>query len=639
MALISCSELKKTFGINTVLENISFTINEQERVGIVGPNGAGKSTLFKLLTGEYTPDSGQIFKAKDMSIGYLPQNHKFDSEKTIWDELMEAYAPIFNIERQLRDMERQMADLAEEEPLEHSKLADDYNRLIHEFEEGGGYSYESNIRGVLNGLGFSQHEYNQPISQLSGGQKTRVALGKLLLKGPDLLLLDEPTNYLDLEAMEWLEQYLIAYTGTVMVISHDRYFLDNVCTTIIEIEAGKSYVYSGNYTNYLRRRAERLDNHQRAYDNQQREIKRQKEIIERFRSFNREKSVRAAESREKMLERMELIDSPHTDREVYISFDIERQSGYKVLEVEGLSKCFDHRLIFDNVSFTLNRGDRVAIIGPNGVGKSTLIKIIMGMVEPSSGRIELGTNLSIGYYDQEQMSLIEQNTVIEEVWRHFPDLTQTQIRNALASFLFTGDDVFKTIGTLSGGERGKVLLTKLALARDNFLILDEPTNHLDLDCKEQLEKALKDYPGTMLVISHDRYFLNKTVDRILVLKNDGIVEYLGNYDYYVEKKEKLLKQMEDDDTPNKKTKTQIQEEKKKMRHIKKQKAKQRDKIQALEQSIQELESILNNLELEMANPKLYEDSNKIQDIQLKYAQNKELLDRLYDDWIALIDGV
>lgn len=637
MAILSCSKLNKTFGVDTILEEISFNIEEKSRVGIVGPNGAGKSTLFKIFVGEYLPNGGYIYRQSNIKVGYLPQNYEFNSLQTIWDELLNVFTPLFNIEARLREIEQEMGNFHSTDDPDYISLADEYTKLLEKFDEGGGYSYESHIKGVLTGLGFTEAQYDQPISQLSGGQKTRIALAKLLLKNPELLLLDEPTNYLDLSAMEWLEQYLLSYPGTLMIISHDRYFLDSICDTIIEIENGKSHVYNGNYTNYLRRRAERLANQQKAYDNQQKEIRRQKAIIERYRAFNREKSVRAAESRQKMLDKIEPLDRPHRDEEVLISFDISKQSGYKVLEVDNLSKAFDDQIIFKDVSFSLNRGERVAIIGPNGVGKSTLLKIIMGLVEPSSGNIEFGTNLSIGYYDQEQSSLLDKNTVMDEVWRHFPDLTQTQIRNALASFLFTGDDVFKTIDTLSGGERGKVLLTKLALAHNNFLILDEPTNHLDLDCKEQLEMALNDYPGTILVVSHDRYFLNKIVDRILILHSDGIEEYMGNYDYYMEKKKKLLRQMEKEASSPTKTKTEIQEEKKNRRKAQRQSAQEKRQIQALENSIQGLEDTLRQLELELADPKLYEDSDKIKDIQLKYAYNRERLDKLYEDWILLID--
>ncbi|NMA96140.1 MAG: ATP-binding cassette domain-containing protein, partial [Clostridiales bacterium] len=623
MALLTCNNLKKSFGKDIILENISFHINESSKTGIVGPNGAGKTTLFRLLIGEYLPDSGEIHKSHGLTMGYLPQNHNFDSSSDIWNELLDVYAPAFKIKSRLRDIEKDMGRFTSMDNPDYIMLANEYAILLERFEKEGGYDFESRIKGILNGLGFTEHQYKQPIAQLSGGQKTRVLLAKLLLQRPSLLLLDEPTNCLDLNAIEWLEQYLASYEKTVMLISHDRYFLDNVCNSIIEIEDGRNYIYNGNYSNYQRRRAERIIDQQKKFDKQQAEISRQKAIIERYRSFNREKSLRAAKSREKMLGRIELVDRPYDHDIANIDFSIERESGYKVLEIKDLSKTFGDNVLFKDVSFSLHKGDRVAIIGPNGVGKSTLLKIIMGIHKPSSGSIKFGAGVSIGYYDQDQSSLGDENTVLEEIWESFPNLTQTQIRNALASLLFTGDDVFKTINLLSGGERGKVLLTKLALSKDNFLILDEPTNHLDLDSKEQLEYALKNYPGTMLIVSHDRYFLDKTANRILVLEDGGITEYLGNYKYYVDKKQDQLKQAKlDAEKPVAKSKTQIQRERQMKRERQKKNAKVNEKIQALEKSIHELESLLKELETNMADPSFYTNSSNIKDAKIQYAQSQ-----------------
>ena len=640
MALLTCNNLKKSFGKDIILENISFHINESSKTGIVGPNGAGKTTLFRLLIGEYLPDSGEIHKSHGLTMGYLPQNHNFDSSSDIWNELLDVYAPAFKIKSRLRDIEKDMGRFTSMDNPDYIMLANEYAILLERFEKEGGYDFESRIKGILNGLGFTEHQYKQPIAQLSGGQKTRVLLAKLLLQRPSLLLLDEPTNCLDLNAIEWLEQYLASYEKTVMLISHDRYFLDNVCNSIIEIEDGRNYIYNGNYSNYQRRRAERIIDQQKKFDKQQAEISRQKAIIERYRSFNREKSLRAAKSREKMLGRIELVDRPYDHDIANIDFSIERESGYKVLEIKDLSKTFGDNVLFKDVSFSLHKGDRVAIIGPNGVGKSTLLKIIMGIHKPSSGSIKFGAGVSIGYYDQDQSSLGDENTVLEEIWESFPNLTQTQIRNALASLLFTGDDVFKTINLLSGGERGKVLLTKLALSKDNFLILDEPTNHLDLDSKEQLEYALKNYPGTMLIVSHDRYFLDKIANRILVLEDGGITEYLGNYKYYVDKKQDQLKQAKlDAEKPVAKSKTQIQRERQMKRERQKKNAKVNEKIQALEKSIHELESLLKELETNMADPSFYTNSSNIKDAKIQYAQSQSLLEQLYEDWFTLLDEV
>ncbi|MGI6704846.1 MAG: ABC-F family ATP-binding cassette domain-containing protein [Clostridia bacterium] len=630
MIVLSLQHIEKSYGVQKVLEDISFIVREKQHLGLVGSNGAGKSTLFKIIAGELPADKGQVFYGKDTTLGYLPQEKAIDSQLTIWEELLRVFQPVLDMEMRLRDMEKEMGYLHEQDPQAYEKLLKEYSHLSDLFEKMGGYSYRSSILGVLTGLGFSREQIDQPIYQLSGGQKTRIALAKLLLQKPDPLLLDEPTNHLDLEAIQWLEGYLSSYDGAIIVISHDRYFLDHVCDSIADLENMKITVYAGNYTAFQAKKRARMEDLTKQYELQQEEIKRQKAIIERYRSFNREKSIRAAESREKALNRMELVERPFQEQQISFSFDIRQKSGKDVLQVTDLSKSFDGQPLFRNVSFSLRAGDRVALLGPNGVGKTTLFRILLQRIPWNEGDIKYGSNVQIGYYDQEQADLSPEKTVLEEVWDAHSRLTQTEVRNALAAFLFQGDDVFRPISTLSGGEKGRVSLVKLMLARDNFLLLDEPTNHLDIQSKEKLEEALQDYPGTILAISHDRYFINKIANRVFILTKDGIQEYLGNYDDYLEKLKQRQTSEETDETV--KTKTAIKEERRKEREERQQRKQIRERIQALEASIAQTEAAIAELEEEMCKPEVFSNPDTSQKIQAEYRQKQNDLEELYREW-------
>lgn len=533
--ILSCSSISRSFGDNHILKRVSFHIEEHEKAAIVGINGAGKSTLLKIIIGQLAPDEGTVTWAKGAAVGYLAQHQDLDGTETIYDTLLEVKRPILEMEERLRRLELEM-NTASGEELE-SRLSE-YSRLNHTFELENGYACRSEITGVLKGLGFSEEEFSKPIHALSGGQKTRVSLGKLLLTKPDILLLDEPTNHLDMESIAWLETYLKGYPGSVIIVAHDRYFLDRVVTKVIELDNGTATVFSGNYSAYSDKKAMLRDAQIRAYLNQQQEIRHQEAVIAKLKSFNREKSIRRAESREKMLDKIERLEKP---AEVNDSMDIRLEpdvvSGNDVLTVTGLSKAFDARPLFTDGNFEIKRGERIAIIGNNGTGKTTLLKIINGLIPADSGKIRLGSKVHIGYYDQEHQVLHMDKTLFQEIQDTYPHMNNTQIRNTLASFLFTGDDVFKLIRDLSGGERGRVSLAKLMLSDANFLLLDEPTNHLDITSKEILESALNRYTGTVLYVSHDRYFINRTATRILDLTGQAFVNYIGNYDYYLEKKD------------------------------------------------------------------------------------------------------
>ena len=535
--ILSCQSICKSFGEKVILQDASFHIEEREKAALIGNNGAGKTTLLRIIMQEISADSGNVVIAKDKKIGYLAQYQDIHGHHTIYEELMTTKQYILDMEEKIRSLEQEMKYVAGEK-LE--SLMNSYTRLTHQFELENGYAYKSEIVGVLKGLGFEEEDYNKQIENLSGGQKTRVALGKLLISKPDILLLDEPTNHLDMESIAWLETYLLNYPGAVFIVSHDRYFLDKVVTKIVEIEAAQMRMYDGNYSAYALKKAQLRDAQYKAYLNQQREIKHQEAVITKLRSFNREKSIKRAESRVKMLDKIQRIEKPiEIDNQMRISLEPRFISGNDVLTVEGLSKSFPGQTLFTDISFEIKRGERVALIGNNGTGKTTILKILNGIVDADAGRFTLGSKVQIGYYDQEHHVLHMEKTIFQEISDTYPTLTETEIRNMLAAFLFTGDDVFKQISSLSGGERGRVSLAKLMLSEANFLILDEPTNHLDIASKEILEEALNSYTGTVLYVSHDRYFINQTATRIMDLTNQAIVNYIGDYDYYLEKKDEM----------------------------------------------------------------------------------------------------
>lgn len=566
MVVLSCKNISKAYGVDLILDNLTFNINENDKVGLIGANGAGKSTLFKILTSSLEQDSGDIFIDKSKSLGYLAQHLSLDSNNTIYEEVLDVFHDLIKMEEKLNKLEKLMNEPYDKNNKEyHDKVIKDYTTYTDLYINRGGYTYKGEIHRVLRGLSFEEEDFNKQINILSGGQKTRVALCKLLLQSPDILLLDEPTNHLDLTAINWLEEYLKAYKGTVLIISHDRYFLDEITNQTFELISGHMNCYNGNYSKFIELRKKEYEVKLKAYNLQQSEIKRQEKIIEKYRSFNREKSIKAAESRQKSLDKIERIDAPDKlPKPVKISFETQIKSGNDILHIENLSKSYGDMTLFENVEMDIKRGEKIALIGDNGRGKTTLFKIIMDEIQSNSGTKYIGKNVFIGYYDQEQSDLNECNTVLDEIWDEFPEMTTTEVRNALAAFLFTGDDVFKEISKLSGGEKCKVNLLKLMLSKSNLLLLDEPTNHLDIMSREALEDALLNYDGTVLVISHDRYFLNKVIGKIYELNIDGIKEYLGNYDYYIHKKINPNRfDYEAITSENSKTKTQIHQERKK----------------------------------------------------------------------------
>ena len=634
--ILACKELKKAYGIDCILEKISFHIEERDKVGIVGVNGAGKSTLFKILTGEISYDGGELYLKKSAAIGYLAQNVAVDGNHTIYQEMIKVFQPIIDMEEQLRNMELQMSGLSGKEM---ESLMGQYARLQQEFEKKDGYGYKSRIRGVLKGLGFSEDEYDKPVCQLSGGQKTRVYLGRLLLTKPDLLQLDEPTNHLDIESIQWLEDFLRAYTGAVIVISHDRYFMDRVVTKIVEIENKKSMVYEGNYSFYAKQKDINRAIAQKQYEDQQKEIKRQEEVIRTLKAFNREKSVKRAESREKALEKIEKIERPENlPEKMRLTLTPKLLSGKDVIHGENLSKSFNGRRIFSNVNFDVKREEKVAIIGPNGVGKSTLFKMIMQEIATDTGKIQLGANVQIGYYDQEQQKLTDSNTIFEEIAQAYPNLTNGQIRNVLAAFVFTGDDIFKTIASLSGGEKGRVALAKIMLSEANLLMLDEPTNHLDMYSKEILEDAINNYEGTVVYISHDRYFIEKTADKVLELSPEGLQIYYGNYSYYLEKKTRKAQEEEEVAVNSEKAiqkEEMVSESKADWLKQKEEQARLRkisNQIEKTEKEIEQTEQQIEDMDKMLFDEEISRDSQKSAEIYEKKMKLEERLTELYDIW-------
>ena len=637
--VLACQNINKAFAATEILRDVSFHIEEHEKTALIGVNGAGKTTLLKIIMGEMQPDSGQVILAKGKTIGYLAQHQDISGDRTIYEEVLEAKQDILDMERKMRALEIQMKNT---DPGELEGLMASYTRLTHTFELANGYACQSEVTGVLKGLGFPEEDFHRELATLSGGQKTRVALGRLLLTKPDVLLLDEPTNHLDMESISWLETYLMNYPGAVLIVSHDRYFLDRIVTKVIEIENGKSLMFPGNYTVYSEKKAVIRRAEYNAYLNQQQEIRRQEEVITKLRSFNREKSIRRAESREKLLDKIEVLDKPaipQADMRIHLTPRII--SGNDVLTVSGLSKAYSGVSLFENQDFEIHRGERVAIIGSNGTGKTTILKIINGLVEADHGSIALGSKVHIGYYDQEHQVLHMDKTIFEEISDTYPSMTQTQIRNVLAAFLFTGDEVFQPIRTLSGGERGRVSLAKLMLSEANFLILDEPTNHLDIVSKEILEEALREYAGTVLYVSHDRYFINQTATRILELTGQTLINYIGNYDYYQEKKEELTRAYVSSAVSGPEAEEQSassaqmdwkthKEEQARLR-------KRENDLKKLETLISELEARDKEIDEEFNLPETGTDLPRCQELSHEKAEIAGQLEQLYDQWAELAE--
>ena len=633
--ILSCQNLCKAFGDKVILNDASFHIEEREKAALIGSNGAGKTTLLRIIMDELPEDSGSVVISRDKNIGYLAQYQDIHGSRTIYEELLTTKQHILDMEKRMRQIEQDMKHV-QGEALE--SLMNTYTRLTHDFEAENGYAYKSELTGVLKGLGFTEEDFSREIETLSGGQKTRVALGKLLLSKPDILLLDEPTNHLDMESISWLETYLINYPGAVFIVSHDRYFLDKVVSKIVEIEAGQVRVYDGNYSAYAVKKAQIRDAQYKAFLNQQREIKHQEAVIAKLKSFNREKSIRRAESREKMLNKIQRLEKPtEINDQMRLVLEPRYVSGNDVLTVEGLSKSFPGQTLFTGISFEIKRGERVALIGNNGTGKTTLLKILNGLLPADTGKFTLGSKVQIGYYDQEHHVLHQDKTIFQEISDTYPTLTETEIRNMLAAFLFTGDEVFNLISSLSGGERGRVSLAKLMLSEANFLILDEPTNHLDITSKEILEEALNSYTGTVLYVSHDRYFINQTATRIMDLTNQAIVNYIGDYDYYLEKKEELTeiyapvqKQEEVSAAPSENKLTgQQQKEEQAM------KRKRENDLKKVEARIEELETRDKEIDATLVLPEVCTDVARCTELSKEKEALQKELEELYEKWEEL----
>lgn len=632
--VLSCNNISKEFVTGPVLKDVSFHINDNEKAAIVGINGAGKSTLLKIIINEMSADSGDVFLAKGAAIGYLAQHQNIDTEMTIFDVMLEVKKDILELSDKMRDLEAKMKQ-AEGAALD--AIYEDYSRATHEFELKNGYAYKSEITGILKGLGFDEEDFNRKVNTLSGGQKTRVYLARLLLSKPYIILLDEPTNHLDMKAIGWLETYLKNFNGAVLIVAHDRYFLDGVAEKIIELNNCKATTFLGNYTDYANKKKALREAELKAYLNQQKEIAHQEAVIEKLRSFNREKSIKRAESREKVLDKIEKVNKPtEVDASMKISLKPHKESGKDVLNVENLTKSFDE-VLFENISFEIKKGERVAIIGGNGTGKTTLLKIINGLLLPDSGKIKLGTNVEIGYYDQEHQVLNADKNLFDEISDDYPYLNNTEIRNVLASFLFTKDDVFKLVGSLSGGEKGRLSLAKLMLSEANFLLLDEPTNHLDITSKEILEDALNNYEGTVLYVSHDRYFINKTATRILDLTNKQLLNYIGNYDYYLEKKETMeAALLTDNAVENEQAEASVnrqnwqmqKEEQKELRKI-------QNELKKIEDEVANLEYANSKLEEELANPDIAANVGKLMELHKQKEANNERINELLERWEEL----
>ena len=634
MVLLSLSAVRKAFGTNEVIRDATLALQEGERLGLVGVNGSGKTTLLKIINGDMPSDGGEISIAKDARIGFLTQHADIDGELSIMEELTRVFDPLIAMEKRLRALEAEMAE-AHEDAEAFARLSNEYDKLTRRFEDAGGYEWPSRVQGVLAGLGFAKDRRDMPARLLSGGEKTRLCLARILLMQPEILMLDEPTNHLDLAAVGWLEDTLKKYPGTVIVISHDRYFLNAVCDCMAELSMGRLTRYSGNYDAFVRKRQANLERQLKEYKLQQAEIARQEAIIARYRMFNREKSIKAAESREKRLEKIVRLEKPVSEDKVRFSFEARRRTGEDVLIAKDLSKSYDGRKLFEHFSLHLRAGDRVALIGPNGVGKTTLLRIFVGEETADGGTMKFGANVDIGYYDQHQAGLHPDKDVLNELWDDFPRLDADRVRGVLALFLFTGDDVFQKIHTLSGGERGRLALAKLMLRKDNLLFMDEPTNHLDMDSREVLEHALDDFDGTLLAVSHDRYFINRVANRVIEMSAEGVSEYLGNYDDYLEKKRAAL--LPEEAASDGLTQTQRDKLKRKERLARESRRQLEDRVRAAEAEIARTEAEVAHLEAEMAAPGAWQDPEAGRALTESHARAKETLDAPYDEWAELAE--
>lgn len=635
MPVLSCNNLTKSYIVDTVIEDISFTVEDGDKIGVLGLNGSGKTTLFNILAGDIHQDKGEIFIQKDLVLGYLRQHVKIDSQNTVFEECLMVFEHLIGMEKNLRNLEKEIAELGVEGDSDRlASLMNRYANLTEEFQEKNGYGFKSEIRGTLIGLGFTEEDFDKEVNILSGGQKSRLSLAKLLLEKPDLLLLDEPTNHLDIDAIGWLEKFLKDYKGAVLIISHDRYFLDNVVNRIFYLENKTIKVYNTNYSRFMEQRKKDLEVLKRQYEDQQKEIKRQEEIIARFMNYGDSRYINQAQSRQRLLDKMKLIDKPMNSKKSRLRFEPKIKSGRDVLSVDNIKKAFDDFVLLEDISFDIYRGERVGLIGPNGIGKTTLFKIVLGEVGYDEGDITLGRNVITGYFDQEMGNLNLDKTVIDEIWDEYPKLNYYEIRTILSQFMFVGDDIFREVSDLSGGEKGRLSLLKLMLSNANFLLMDEPTNHLDIDSKEVLEDAILNYEGTLFVISHDRYFLNRVTDKILELTPEGLKEYLGNYDYYLEKKNESLYEEDEEDT---KTKTQIKLERKKEKEIIQKERERKRQIKKLEEEITRTEKSIEEIDSLLYDPDIYEDHERIVELSQKRQELQDELDDLYEKWISLIN--
>lgn len=636
MIILQVNNVSKYYGAEAILSNIKLEVQTKDRVALVGRNGAGKSTLLKIIAGHLSHDGGNIYKPKDVSIGYLAQNTGLQSDRSIWDEMSSVFDELKKMENELRNLETAMSDPSVlEDEQQYQRVLKDYDSLQEKFKNAGGYQMESDIRSVLHGLRFSHYDYNTPINSLSGGQKTRLALGKLLLTKPDLLILDEPTNHLDIDTLSWLEGYLQSYPGAILIVSHDRYFLDKVVNQVMELSRTSIKKYTGNYSKYLVQKAEEYERDQKLYEKQQDEIAKLKDFVQK--NMARASTTKRAQSRQKALQRMNVMDRPQGDeKSANFSFDIEKQSGNEVLQTKDLAIGYKNA-VAQNLNFRITRGESLALIGPNGIGKSTLLKTLIGKLPSQNGTFQFGANVTVGYYDQEQANLSSSKSVLNELWDEYPTRPEKDIRSILGNFLFSGDDVMKTVSTLSGGEKARLALSKLMMQKANFLILDEPTNHLDLDSKLVLENALVEYPGTLLFVSHDRYFINRIADKVLEMNPDGTVEYLGDYDYYIEKKQELeelaaLEKKAETPTKNSSAKTTSYQEDKEQK--KKQRQKQR-RLEELEAAIEKLDEAIAHYNDELCKPEIYQDHEKSLEIQTALTATENEMEELMEEWTIL----